>query len=150
MFALQVHYLYFTFFLGLYHSIYGTSVFKVASIDFENRNEVQLLIGKKAEQLAYIFCTFNRNALKTINGPPYKLSRHDDPNEITVVDVNTLKDLYAITIINELEQLPLERRHKLYHRAIYFLKQIIILQELYITTVNNYYVVKTPTLNTIY
>lgn len=45
---------------GLFHSIYGTSIFKVETTN--ERTEVQKLIGQRAEHLAWLFCQLDRPA----------------------------------------------------------------------------------------
>lgn len=49
---------------GLFHSIYGTEYFKHASLPLDRRHVLQELIGAKAEELAYQFCTTPRAELK--------------------------------------------------------------------------------------
>ena len=41
---------------GLFHSIYGTSVFRPKMISMEDRDEIKDLIGIEAENLVYQFC----------------------------------------------------------------------------------------------
>jgi hypothetical protein len=47
---------------GLFHSIYGTKTFRHQCLEptLKNRELVAELIGQKAEQLAYLFCTADR------------------------------------------------------------------------------------------
>lgn len=40
---------------GLFHSIYGTQVFKPSMIPTNNRHDVQDLIGEEAENLVFLF-----------------------------------------------------------------------------------------------
>ena len=42
---------------GLFHSVYGTTVFKHQSTN--NRDDVKVLIGKQAEQIVWEFCNLN-------------------------------------------------------------------------------------------
>lgn len=52
---------------GLFHSIYGTESFQAFSLPLDlsgaNRRRVQDLIGSRAEKLAFINCTMERNSL---------------------------------------------------------------------------------------
>jgi hypothetical protein len=48
---------------GLFHSIYGTQVFKKVTIDSSRRAEVQDLIGQRAESLVWAFCSLPRPKL---------------------------------------------------------------------------------------
>lgn len=41
---------------GLYHSIYGTKNFKVETVNFSNRDSIKSIIGKKSEELVYVYC----------------------------------------------------------------------------------------------
>jgi len=45
---------------GLFHSIYGTSAFKVQTLGEDKRGEVRTLIGTAAEELAWLFCHIKR------------------------------------------------------------------------------------------
>jgi len=82
---------------GLYHSIYGTSYFKIQTTD--NRELIKSVIGERAEYLAWIFCNAKRpfcwfcgNKIVFTNG------------EFIVVDNKTLHDLQMIEGANLLEQ----------------------------------------------
>ena len=41
---------------GLFHSIYGTSVFRPKMISMDDRDKIKALIGIEAENLVYQFC----------------------------------------------------------------------------------------------
>lgn len=45
---------------GLFHSIYGTNIYKHQSIGFSHRRHVRAVIGREAENLAFLFCTLKR------------------------------------------------------------------------------------------
>lgn len=45
---------------GLFHSIYGTAMFRHASWPLTDRNTIRELIGPDAEELVYLFCTQER------------------------------------------------------------------------------------------
>ena len=45
---------------GLFHSIYGTTIFRHQSILYADRQRVKDIIGEKAEDLVYIFSSVNR------------------------------------------------------------------------------------------
>lgn len=47
---------------GLFHSIYGTNVFRHESLHAQDRPRLQHLIGEKAESLAWDFCHVDRPA----------------------------------------------------------------------------------------
>jgi len=48
---------------GLFHSIYGTEGFQGFALPLSQRNDIQQLIGKKAEQLCFWFCMVDRLTL---------------------------------------------------------------------------------------
>src|SRR3989449_11739273 len=45
---------------GLFHSIYGTNVFRRQAIKPWERDRVRAVIGAEAEQYAHLFCSVNR------------------------------------------------------------------------------------------
>lgn len=45
---------------GLYHSVYGTNIYRVQTLPLKRRREVTEIIGAEAEQLAYMFCIADR------------------------------------------------------------------------------------------
>jgi hypothetical protein len=53
---------------GLFHSVYGTDRFTHSMVqsDTDNRQQVRELIGTRAEQLAFLFCSFRREELFTL------------------------------------------------------------------------------------
>ena len=88
---------------GLFHSIYGTSLYNHQSIAFSERATVQAVIGTQAENLAWLFCSIERpqaffNAMKhgvlknRIDG-----SDHACPPQI-------LRALLDIECANQIEQ----------------------------------------------
>ncbi|HEX5126718.1 MAG TPA: GNAT family N-acetyltransferase [Rhodocyclaceae bacterium] len=88
---------------GLFHSIYGTNAFQQSSLSFERRGELRALIGERAEQLAFLFCSIERPkaflpALKT-----RKLINRFNGAQINV-DIETLRDLITIECANLIEQ----------------------------------------------
>ena len=49
---------------GLYHSVYGTSYFHFESD--VTREQVQSLIGEKAENLVHVFCSLERRSIQIV------------------------------------------------------------------------------------
>lgn len=86
---------------GLFHSIYGTSYFKHASLDSKNpshRALVRELIGERAEHLAYIFSTLSpgeRKALFNWSDIPDKLHDLPDLRRIELANLQE-QDFYAL------------------------------------------------------
>lgn len=88
---------------GLFHSVYGTSIYERASVPFERRKEVSAVIGAEAERLAHLFCVIRRpiallEAIETfsvanrVNGEQYRITPM------------TLTELLEIECANLLEQ----------------------------------------------
>jgi hypothetical protein len=88
---------------GLFHSIYGTNIFTVASAPLEDREVLQTLIGAKAEWLAYLFCVANRpNAFLSVGETGRLMNRHTY-QEIPITNQERL-ELIAIEVANHIEQ----------------------------------------------
>lgn len=47
---------------GMFHSIYGTEMFRRFGLSLDRRDEVRALIGERAEHLAYLYCAMNRES----------------------------------------------------------------------------------------
>jgi hypothetical protein len=87
---------------GLFHSIYGTNIFRHQAVPVSERHHVTELIGPKAELLAYIFCSCNRprallEAVK--RGPPYHVVNWRD-GEIILLSEAGMIDLLEIEAAN--------------------------------------------------
>jgi hypothetical protein len=87
---------------GLFHSIYGTNIFRHQAIPISERDRVKDLIGEQAELLAYIFCSCNRprallEAVK--RGPPYHVVNWRD-GEIILLSEAGMIDLLEIEAAN--------------------------------------------------
>jgi hypothetical protein len=83
---------------GLFHSIYGTNIFKTATLrgdSKDDRETVAGVIGVEAENLAYLFCT--------LTDRPQSLLRPRDYTK-TVAVARALRDLQAIELANLIEQ----------------------------------------------
>lgn len=93
---------------GLFHSIYGTNVFRRQAVMLDHRMEVSDVIGKDAEWLAYVFCACNRPhvlidaawlshpIVDRFSGERFSLSAQD------------LRDLLRIELANLTEQGSME------------------------------------------
>jgi len=82
---------------GLYHSIYGTSVFKHQTTN--DRELIKSVIGERAEFLAWIFCNAKR-PFCWFFGPHIPF----EDGSFIRVDQKTLHDLHMIEGANMLEQ----------------------------------------------
>lgn len=104
---------------GLFHSVYGTQVFKKVTVDKSRRTEVQALIGTKAECLAMAFCELPRPKLFED-----ALQQGITPLPDWMADVDTaydkqqfLADLLALECANLAEQRTLNAFPKLAQHA---------------------------------
>ena len=96
---------------GMFHSIYGTEKFQGFTLPLERRHEVSVLIGERAEFLAYLNCAMDRASfdravdervepfqiVDRITGEQLTLTRHD------------FDDLCRIHLVDWLEQVPRSR-----------------------------------------
>ncbi len=111
---------------GLYHSVYGTEVFRKRTVPLEARDEIRGAIGERAEEIAYLYCALSRPSLyRNLDvGAPYAVKTQDG-GEIPLSLVQ-LADLMTLDLANRLEQLPrtrrdaarTERNRQLYERAV--------------------------------
>jgi len=74
---------------GLFHSIYGTSVFRPKMVPMDDRDKIKDLIGIESENLVYQFCILPKDRRAGI----YALE-----------DGYVKKDLYDLTYANNEEQ----------------------------------------------
>ena len=57
---------------GLFHSVYGTAYFKPKTISLDKRDIVKEIIGKDAENLAFMFCIIPHPRYANIMGRTYE------------------------------------------------------------------------------
>ena len=92
---------------GLFHSIYGTEVFKTSLIPESLKPEVVSLIGDKAERLAYLFGIMERthflDQLQSTN-PIELMNRQNGKSK--KISCGDFVDLCHIYVANRLEQHP--------------------------------------------
>jgi hypothetical protein len=89
---------------GLFHSIYGTEYYKIESADLSDRKRIAAVIGARAEDLAFLFCTTDRTGFfkEADKRGPVLIDRK---TEMTVrVSVATLAALMEIEVANYIEQ----------------------------------------------
>lgn len=88
---------------GLFHSVYGTQLYKTATVPTSNRSEVKALIGEKAERLVWAFCNLSRPNLFEIS---LRQKTYDWVAELdTPMDKTQFRDdLIRIECANLLEQ----------------------------------------------
>lgn len=100
---------------GLYHSIYGTRIFRHQSFPIEKREVIRDLIGERAEMLAYSFCVCGRpdELLKIAETDAFQADTSNFEfysitdyilNESMVVDKATVLELLEIEAANLVDQ----------------------------------------------
>lgn len=91
---------------GLFHSIYGTRVFKIRCVDFSSRKMVRDVIGVAAESLAYMFCIADRDSFFSgVRTTPHVI-RDGVGNTDLAVTRRELASLLEIEAANIVEHLP--------------------------------------------
>ena len=104
---------------GLFHSVYGTQVFKKITVEKSRRAEVQQLIGEKAESLVIAFCELPRPKLfeTTLQQGTVPLPDWLTQLNTTYEKPQFLADLLALECANLAEQRTLHAFPKLAHHA---------------------------------
>lgn len=89
---------------GLFHSIYGTEYYKVESADLADRKHIADVIGPRAEELAFLFCTTDRVGFfrETDKQDPVLIDR--TTKKPVPVSTATLGALIEIEVANYIEQ----------------------------------------------
>ena len=90
---------------GLFHSIYGTELFRRWSLPLERRGDVRDLIGERAEWIAYVNCLMDRatfDALLDSDGP-YHI-RNRETGEMMELSRRDYDDLVCVHLCDWLEQ----------------------------------------------
>jgi len=90
---------------GLFHSIYGTAVFRHRSVPLTERPTVRALVGSEAEHLAYLFCVIDRPKIfldAEAMFQRYLFDRHS--HQVVTVTRKVRDELVEIEAANLLEQ----------------------------------------------
>jgi len=90
---------------GLFHSIYGTEMFRRWSLPLDRRDDVRALIGERAEWIAYVNCLMDRatfDALLPSDGP-YKI-RNRESGEMMEMTRPDFDELCRLHLCDWLEQ----------------------------------------------
>lgn len=90
---------------GLFHSIYGTEMFRRWSLPLERRGEVQDLIGERAEWIAYVNCMMDRSTFDALlqSDGPYPI-RNRESGETMELSRQDFDDLVRVHLCDWLEQ----------------------------------------------
>ena len=89
---------------GLFHSIYGTELFSPQAVSRSKRGQIQSVIGRKSEQLAYLFGVADRKKMLLDNvREPYKVEIAGSVGISIPVSPEVLSGLIEIEVANTLE-----------------------------------------------
>lgn len=101
---------------GLFHSVYGTEVFRRPPIPESDRSIVRQLIGEKAERLVWLYCCLRRNdfEIAAARGTPNHIVNHATGERVTIVphEALTLTNLLAADVLEQLARCPLRNRRR--------------------------------------
>ena len=98
---------------GLFHSIYGTEIFRDFTLPLEKRSEVRALIGARAERLVYLNCAIayaSFDALVARGDPPYTMADRFTGEQVEIAP-DDFEDLCTTHLCDRLEQFPRSRDH---------------------------------------
>jgi hypothetical protein len=92
---------------GMFHSIYGTELFQKFALPLDRREEVQELIGKRAEYLGFLNCLMDRKPFDqdVFDGTSTRFVNRITKEE-TQLDQRVFDDLCTIHVCDWLEQVP--------------------------------------------
>jgi hypothetical protein len=96
---------------GLFHSIYGTELFRRWSLPLDRRADIRALIGERAEWLSFVNCLMDRatyDALLESDGP-FPI-RNRETGEIMELDRTDYDDLVRLHLCDWLEQVARSER----------------------------------------
>lgn len=96
---------------GLFHSIYGTELFRRFSLPLERRDEVRALIGERAERIAFVNCLMDRSTLDALleSDGPYRI-RNRETGEMIELSREDYDDLVRVHLCDWLEQVGRSNR----------------------------------------
>jgi hypothetical protein len=90
---------------GLFHSIYGTELFRRWSLPLERRGDVAALIGERAERLVFANCMMDRSSFEALleSDGPYSIRNREtgEPIDLSREDYD---DLVRVRLCDWLEQ----------------------------------------------
>ena len=98
---------------GLFHSIYGTMIYKISSADLSKRKYIENIIGKRAEELAYLFCVTDRREYFNLiekNQIILKDIVHNKEIHISKNDLNALIEIEFANILEQSDHLNIDKK----------------------------------------
>lgn len=96
---------------GLFHSIYGTEMFRTFALPLERRGEVRALIGERAERIAFANCLMERSTFDALleSDGPYRI-RNRETGETIELSREDYDDLARLHLCDWLEQVARSNR----------------------------------------
>jgi hypothetical protein len=90
---------------GLFHSIYGTELFRRWSLPLDRRPDVRALIGERAEWLSFVNCMMDRSSFEELleSDGPYRI-RNRETGETIELAHDDYDDLVRLRLCDWLEQ----------------------------------------------
>ncbi|WDE05706.1 hypothetical protein SG34_001865 [Thalassomonas viridans] len=89
---------------GLFHAIYGSDPTRAQLLGTDQRAEVAAMIGEKAEELVYLFCSCDKPFVLPQIGAETKVSfRNRFTGETSEFPAHLLNDFCELTIANDLD-----------------------------------------------
>ncbi len=93
---------------ALFHSVYGTSVYRGRAAGLEARRTIARAIGDEAERLAYVFGDINRgrfrDTIASMSSAPTSCTLTMRSGEVLRLSADDVAALVLLGIINEVEQ----------------------------------------------
>ncbi len=90
---------------ALFHSIYGTELFRRWSLPLDRRADVRELVGERAERIAFVNCLMDRSSFDALleSDAPYRL-RNRETGEAMELSREDFDDLVRLHLCDWLEQ----------------------------------------------
>ena len=105
----------------MFHSIYGTEKFQFFKIDLDRRSELETLIGRRAERLAFWNCFMQRASFDQcleVAAESYTIAHRETLEELRLTR-DEYDDLCRVHLFDWLEQVPRSRFGWGYRREAY-------------------------------
>jgi hypothetical protein len=96
---------------ALFHSIYGTELFRRWSLPLDRRDDVRALIGERAERIAFVNCLMNRSSFDALldSEGPYRLLNRETGGTMEL-SREDFDDLVRLQLCDWLEQVARSER----------------------------------------
>lgn len=88
---------------GLYHAAYGTAGFEQSMVSLDMRDKIATIIGNKAEQLVYLYCSCDRNyTFERITSQKIEFRDRFNDTKFQLTSQQAI-DFCELTVANEME-----------------------------------------------